>query len=87
MKTTFDLPDEVFRLAKAHAALRGIPMRQYVTEALQEKISAPPNGPLPSTEPQWMKGFGGLSDLQTEHRHVENLIAEAFETIEPEDKE
>jgi hypothetical protein len=44
------------------------------------------NSPAAASEPPWMRGFGALSDLKEENRHVESLIAEAFETIEPEDK-
>lgn len=86
MKTTLDLPDDVFRQAKARAALRGIPLRQFVTEALQEKITAAPMRNHAAAEPPWMQGFGALSDLTEENRHVESLIADAFESIEPEDE-
>ena len=40
MKTTLEIPDPVFRKAKAQAAERGIPLRQFVTEAVQEKLAA-----------------------------------------------
>ena len=35
MKTTLEMPDSVFRKAKAKAAERGIPFRQFVTEAVE----------------------------------------------------
>ncbi len=86
MKTTLDIPDETFRQVKARAALRGIPLRQYVTEALDEKIreEGAHGGALPT--PPWMKGFGALADLEEENRRIEGLIAEAFGRIEPEDE-
>jgi hypothetical protein len=40
MKTTLDIPDLVLRRAKAEAAQHGIPLRQFVTEAVEEKLSA-----------------------------------------------
>lgn len=40
MKTTFDLPDALLRKAKAAAAEQGRPLRDLVTEALTEKLSA-----------------------------------------------
>lgn len=41
MKTTLEIRDDVFRLAKAKAAQRGVPLRQLVTEAVQEKLCKP----------------------------------------------
>lgn len=44
MKTTLDILDPVFRRAKAQAAQRGIPLRQFVTEAVEEKLRAGSKG-------------------------------------------
>jgi hypothetical protein len=86
VKTTLDIPDETFRQVKARAALRGIPLRQFVTEALEEKIREEGvHGGVPPTPP-WMKEFGALADLKEENRRIEGLIAEAFGRIEPEDE-
>lgn len=38
MKTTIELPDDLFREAKAHAALRGESLKNFVREALEEKL-------------------------------------------------
>ena len=86
MKTTLDLPDETFRQAKARAALRGIPMKQFVTEALEEKLRGEFSQGAPAQSPPWMRGFGALADLREENRRVEGLIAEEFGRIEPEDE-
>lgn len=86
MKTTLDLPDETFRQAKARAALRGIPMRQFVTEALEEKIRGESLKGAPVSSPPWMRGFGALADLAEENRRIDGLIAEEFGKIEPEDE-
>ena len=40
MKTTIDIPDELFREAKARAALEGIKLKDLVAEALREKLRA-----------------------------------------------
>lgn len=40
MKTTFDLPDPLLRRAKAVAANEGRPLRDFVAEALTEKLEA-----------------------------------------------
>jgi hypothetical protein len=80
MKTTLEIPDPVFRKAKAQAAQRGIPLRQFVTEAVQEKLAAGKADDKP-----WMKTIGGLRHLHDENVRIQKLIDEEFETIDPED--
>jgi hypothetical protein len=41
MKTTIEMPDELFRKAKAVAALRGQSMKDFITELLTREIGAP----------------------------------------------
>ena len=82
MKTTLEIPDSVFRRAKARAAERGIPLRQFVTEAVEEKLTIK----RPSSKP-WMKMVGGLQHLRRETTRINRLIEEEFERMEPEDKE
>ncbi len=82
VKTTLEIPDPVFRKAKAKAAERGIPLRQFVTEAVQEKLEqAAKTGGKP-----WMKGFGKLRHLHEETKRIERIIEEEFEQIESEDR-
>lgn len=83
MKTTLDLPDGVLRGAKARAALQGISLRKYVSQALEEKARA---ASVPDAEtPPWMRGFGELADLREETRRIDSLIAAEFSEIDPED--
>lgn len=84
MKTTLDIPDPLFRQAKARAALRGISLRQFVSEALEEKVTAPASGRAGSVEPPWMRGFGALADLHLETSKIEALIAEEFKFLDEE---
>ena len=86
MKTTLDIPDPIFRQAKARAALRRVSLRQFVTEAIQDKITAPASSRTGSTEPPWMRGFGALADLHRETREVDACIAETFEVFDEEDR-
>jgi DNA-binding XRE family transcriptional regulator len=37
MKTTLEIPDPVFRRAKSAAAENGIPLREFVTEAVKDE--------------------------------------------------
>ena len=78
MKTTLEMPDFLFRRAKAAAAERGIPLRQLVTEAVQEKLKTP------ARERPWMKHVGKLKHLKQERKQIEKRVEEAFEQIDRE---
>jgi hypothetical protein len=78
VKTTLELPDFLFRRAKSTAAQLGIPLRQLVTEALQEKLKTT------SQEKPWMKHLGKLKHLHKERRQIEKRVEEAFERIDRE---
>ena len=82
VKTTLEIPDPVFRKAKARAAEQGIPLRQFITEAVQDKLAA-----SPTQEKPWMRGFGALRHLHNETVRIQKLIDDEFETIEPENRE
>lgn len=82
MKTTLEIPDTIFRRAKSAAAERGIPLRQFVTEAVREKLrTAGTSGDRP-----WMKSFGKLRHLRRETARINQLIEDEFELIEAEDR-
>ncbi len=86
MKTTLDIPDDIFRKVKARAALRGVSLRQFVTEAVRDKVESESSLGGCRTEPPWMRGFGALADLKQENRAVEKKITEACETVDAEDR-
>ncbi|MCY4613964.1 MAG: hypothetical protein OXB94_10145 [Nitrospira sp.] len=81
MKTTIELPDATFRQAKALAAGRGMTLKRFFTEALEEQFRRCSG----NTEAPWMAGFGALSDLSDENRRVLTVIEQEFETLSPED--
>lgn len=85
MKTTLEIPDLLFRKAKAKAAERGQTLKQLVTEALQEKLAVNTGKTRPG-EPGWMEGFGKLRRLRKETQRIQARIDERFEVIEPEDR-
>ena len=85
MKTTIEIPDPLFRKAKAGAAERGQSLRQFVTDALRDKLAPKASGRA-SEEPAWMKGFGKLRRLRKETARIQDRIDAAFEAIEPEDR-
>jgi hypothetical protein len=80
MKTTLEIPDSVFRRAKSKAAERGIPLRQFVTEAVEDKLKATPS----AGQKPWMKHVGKLKDLRKETQRVKKVIEQAFEKVDPE---
>ena len=83
MKTTIDIPDELFRLAKARASLSGISLRQFVTDTLRAQLEREEKQAR-ATDPPWTKGFGSLADLAAETARIRALIEEEFESIERE---
>ena len=83
MKTTIDIPDDLFRLAKARASLGGVSLRQFVTDTLRARLEREEKRAR-AADPPWMKGFGGLADLAAETARVRALIEEEFESIESE---
>ncbi len=85
MKTTLELPDQLFRKAKATAAERGQSLKEFVTEALRDKLLLG-SGRARADEPEWMQGFGKLKRLHNETVRVQSVIDQEFEVIEPEDR-
>lgn len=86
MKTTIELPDFTLRQAKALAAARGVTLKQFFTEALEEKLRrCTRERSAGNEEPPWMAGFGALSHLADENRRVLAAIEDEFERLSPED--
>lgn len=82
MKTTLEIPDSIFRRAKSVAAERGIPLREFVTEAVKEKLAHSGN----DAEKPWMAAFGKVRGLRKETLRMSQLIEAEFEDIEAEDR-
>ena len=77
MKTTLEIPDAIFRRAKSVAAERGISLREFVTEALKDKLSAnAKTGEMP-----WVKHMGKLKHLRRDTEHINRLIEDDAERI------
>jgi hypothetical protein len=81
MKTTLEIPDAIFRRAKAKAAKQRIPLRQFVSEAVADKLEAR----SPARQKARMRLAGGLRHLRKETARINTLIEREFETIEPEE--
>lgn len=81
MKTTLEIPDALFRQAKSVAARKGVPLRELVTEAIEEKLRVESAGEKP-----WMRHLGALRDLHEENKRIDRIIEQEFGQIEPEDR-
>jgi hypothetical protein len=82
MKTTLEIPDSVFRRAKAKAAEQRVPLRQFVSEAVAEKLE----GKSPSREKMRTKLVGRLRHLRKETARINARIEREFEAVEPEEQ-
>ena len=80
MKTTLEIPDPIFRRAKTVAAARGIPLREFVTEAVKDKLASDAR----AAEKPWVKHMGKLKHLRKETSRINRLIEEDSEKIDPE---
>jgi hypothetical protein len=82
VKTTLEIPDAVFRRAKSVAARRGIPLREFVTEAVKDKLADAGK----TADKPWMAAFGKLRRLRKETARINRRIEEEFEQVEAEDR-
>jgi len=79
MKTTLEIPDSIVRRAKSKAAKQGMSLRQFVTEALRDKLK---QASIAGQRP-WIKQIGKLRGVRNVSRQVDALIAEVFDQADP----
>jgi hypothetical protein len=82
MKTTLEIPDAIFRSAKTRAAEQGVPLRQFVIEAVAEKLGVRSQS-RPERERTRLRLAGSLRHLRKETARITTLIEQEFERIEP----
>jgi hypothetical protein len=82
VKTTLEIPDDLFRKAKAAAALRGVKLRDFVAEALASQLAKGEKASPTSTQRR-LPPPPRVS--KAELRRVHQLIEEDSERIDPED--
>jgi hypothetical protein len=75
MKTTVQLPDDLYRQAKAEAALRGRKFRELVEEGLRLAFDVPRNTRRPPSLAELMEPArgvidSGISDLASNPEHL-----------------
>jgi len=82
MKTTLAIPDAIFRRAKSVAALRAILLREFVTEAVKEKLAHN----CGASDQPWMTAFGKLRRLHGKTARINRMIEGEFEQVEAGDR-
>jgi len=85
MKTTLELPDELFRQVKSTAASRGILMKTFITEALTEKLAAPVSE---ADSKPWMALAGCAAndpEMRAELRRIDKIIEDEFGHVDEAD--
>lgn len=81
VKTTLEIPDAIFRSAKAKAAQEGVPLRQFVTDALAEKLEHQSRRSAKAL----LELVGGLRHLRKENAQIDALVEQEFEGIDPDE--
>jgi hypothetical protein len=82
MKTTVELPDELYRRAKSEAALRGHKFKDLVAEGLRLVLATPSEPRSPPSLAQLMKAAcgivdSGVADLASNPEHLEGFGRDA----------
>ena len=79
VKTTLVIPDDLFRQAKATAALRGESLKDFVTTALRAHVET--QAAEAPRERGWRSVFGGARPEEVEE--IDRIVAEEFERVDP----
>lgn len=77
MKTTLEIPDELFKRTKATAALRGESLKSFITDALEAHLER--KAPGASAPRGWQSVFGKASAQEVEP--IDAIVAEELERI------
>jgi hypothetical protein len=82
MRTTVELPDTLYRQAKAEAALRGRKLKDLVEEGLRRVLEAPPRttrhpGLAELTKPALGVVESGVPDLGSNPEHLKGVGRDA----------
>jgi hypothetical protein len=81
MKTTLEIPDDLFKRTKATAAMRGESLKEFVIEALQEHLER--QTASGSSQRGWRSAFGQVRREEVEP--VDAVVGEEFEHIQPDE--
>jgi len=80
VKTTLDIPDDLFKKAKARAALHNLSLKDFVCRALREKLTRKRADRQDATS-GWRTAYG--RGLAREVARADEAIAATFEHVDP----
>jgi len=80
VKTTLDISDDLFKKAKARAALHNLSLKDFVCRALREKLTRKRAGRQDATS-GWRSVYGRTSAREV--TRADEAIAAAFEHVDP----
>lgn len=83
MRTTLDIPDDLFRRIKATAALKGQTMRTFFIEAASEKLRAESGADDSRAEPPWMRFVGRAP--RGARQEIDAIVEKELAEVKPED--
>jgi len=81
VKTTIEIPDELFRKTKATAESRGETLREFITEALTARVASTS---APASDSSGWRSVFGLADPEAV-KLVDAVIAAELEQVDPAD--
>lgn len=81
MRTSVDIPDELFRRAKLKAVSEGTTLRDLLVRGLDQVLQTQE----PNKQAAFDKVFGLLRDDPEAVAEINRVIEEEFNTIDPED--
>lgn len=81
MKTTMEIPTGLLREVKAKAALRGLSMKDFVVEALKEKLAAESRQAQP--QPGWRGVYGKATKKSVQQ--VREVVDSEFSRVDEAD--
>lgn len=79
MKTTIEIPDELFKKAKATAAIRGESLKELIRDALETRLATVP--PPHSDRSGWRSVFGLAEPKSVEG--IDRIVTAELEQVDP----
>jgi hypothetical protein len=81
MRTSIEVPDDLFRKIRVHTAENGITFRQFILDSAEQALEASHR----SSNNAWRSVFGVMADHSHEMERIKKRIDDEFEPIDPEE--
>ncbi len=80
MKTTVEIPDALYRRLKARAAIQGKSVKDYLVEAVRDKLAT--TATAAKTKTGWRAVYGAANPKEI--AQLQQIIDREFSAIDPE---